>query len=437
MKKRLRRNKVSDLKIGVIGLGYVGLPLAVELGKKYSTIGYDIDEKRIIELKDGFDITSELSNNQIKRSKNLYFTNDSEKLIPCNIYIITVPTPVNKHNQPDMTALKSATILVAGAINRGDIVIYESTVYPGATEEFCVPIIEKYSKLTYNKEFSCGYSPERINPGDKQHTLTRIKKITSGTNKKTLNIIDDIYNSIIPAGTHRAPSIAVAEAAKVIENIQRDVNIALINELAILFDKLNLDTQEILQAAETKWNFQSFKPGLVGGHCIGVDPYYLTYKAKTIGYHPNIILSGRKINEGMGKFIADKTINKMKKSGINPKQARIGIFGITFKENCSDMRNTKVPDIINNLLDYGCKIDVTDPYANKQDAKKYYDIELINENKMSLYDTLIVTTAHNSYKKMGIKKWKNFLNKNGVFIDVKGIKTKKSFLNTNIRYWKL
>ena len=428
-------NKIN--KIGIIGLGYVGLPLAIEFGKKYQTIGYDINNERIKQLKKSIDYTGEIKKKEFIQSSKLSFTNNYEDLKKLNIFIIATPTPISKNNQPNLKKLKKACGYVGKLLKKNDLVIIESTLYPGATEEVCVPIFEKFSKLKFNKDFFCGYSPERINPGESKYKLKNICKITSGSNKKIAQKVDNLYSKIISAGTIKVSSIKIAEAAKVIENCQRDLNVAFVNELSILFDKIKIDTHEVLEAASTKWNFINFKPGLVGGHCIGVDPYYLTYKAKTIGYHPNIILSGRKINEGMGKFIADKTINKMKKSGINPKQARIGIFGITFKENCSDMRNTKVPDIINNLLDYGCKIDVTDPYANKQDAKKYYDIELINENKMSLYDTLIVTTAHNSYKKMGIKKWKNFLNKNGVFIDVKGIKTKKSFLNTNIRYWKL
>jgi UDP-N-acetyl-D-galactosamine dehydrogenase len=322
-------------------------------------------------------------------------------------------------------------------LKKNDIVIYESTVYPGATEEFCIPILEKESGLKYNLDFFCGYSPERINPGDKKHSLTTITKVTSGSDEKTANFVDELYNSIIPAGTHKASSIAVAEAAKVIENIQRDVNIALINELSMIFNKLDLDTNDVLEAAGTKWNFLPFRPGLVGGHCIGVDPYYLTHKAIEIGYNPEIILAGRRINEGMGQYIADCTIKEMTKAGINPVGAKVAVFGLTFKENCPDLRNTKIPDIINSLLSFGCEISVTDPYVDLEEAENIYDLKLVNENNINKCDTIIVAVAHEHYKKMSVDEWKKIFNGNGVFMDVKGIADKELFSGTNISYWRL
>jgi len=363
-----------------LGLGYVGLPLAVEFSKFYSTIGFDIDDSRIDELGKNFDRTFEVNNNLIEKS-NLVFTSSSKDLSRCNVYIITVPTPVDIHNNPDMTALASASKIVGELLKKNDVVIYESTVYPGTTEEFCVPILERSSELIYNKDFFCGYSPERINPGDKDRTLTKITKITSGSNDKTANFVDKLYQSILSVDTYKATSIAIAEAAKVIENIQRDVNIALINELSMIFNKLGLDTNEVLEAAGTKWNFLPFRPGLVGGHCIGVDPYYLTHRATEIGYHPEMILAGRRINDNMGKYIAECTIAEMAKAGINTVNAKVAVLGITFKENCPDIRNTKVSDIINNLIPYGCQIDIVDPYANSNEIKDLFDIDLVDLKK--------------------------------------------------------
>jgi len=427
----------KNISIGIIGLGYVGLPLAIEFGKKYQTIGFDVNKIRIGELNKGFDKTLEVDKKDFIDAKNLSFTTDLETIEECNIYIITVPTPVDKFNTPDLLLLESASKKVGGVLKKNDIVIYESTVYPGATEEVCVSILEEVSGLKYNNEFFAGYSPERINPGDKKHTLTNITKITSGSNDEVATIVDDLYNSILEKGTHKASSIAVAEAAKVIENIQRDVNIALINELAMIFNKLDLDTTEVLEASGTKWNFLPFRPGLVGGHCIGVDPYYLTHKAQEIGYHPEITLAGRRINDAMGKFIADKTIVEMTKLGINPIGAKIAIFGITFKENCPDLRNTKVPDIINYLQTYGCEIKVTDSFADPDEAKEHLNIDLLELDKINRSDVVIVAVAHDEYKGISKKKWQKMFNGNGVLIDVKSIYEKDNFTNIGINHWRL
>ena len=397
--------KLSDTPIiAVIGLGYVGLPLAVEFSKKYSTVGYDKDENRISELKNSYDKTLEVSADELKAAKNLKLTFDAKDIAACNVFIVTVPTPVDKFNTPDLSPLASASKTVGKVLKNSDVVIYESTVYPGATEEYCVPILEKESGLKYNVDFFCGYSPERINPGDKEHSLKTITKVTSGSNEETAEFIDMLYKSIVSAGTHKASSIAVAEAAKVIENVQRDVNIALINELSMIFNKLDLDTTEVLTAAGTKWNFLPFRPGLVGGHCIGVDPYYLTHKAQEIGYHPEMILAGRRINDTMGKYIADNTIAEMTKAGIRPGGANVAVLGITFKENCPDLRNTKVPDVIKHLKTYGCKITVSDPFADINEAKE---------------------------------QWQKMFNGNGVLIDVKSIYEKDYFADTNINHWRL
>lgn len=423
-------------KIAVIGLGYVGLPLAIEFSKYFFTIGYDKDKNRLKNLNDGYDATGEVGQKDLTNTK-LKFAESKKEIANCDIYIITVPTPVDKFNVPDMSALNSATELVASVLQKGNLVIYESTVYPGATEEFCVPILEEKSGLVYNKSFSCGYSPERINPGDKKHKLTSIKKVTSGSNTKSAKLVDDLYKKIIPAGTHLASSIPIAEAAKVIENIQRDVNIALINELSIIFNKMNLDTKEILDAASTKWNFIPFKPGLVGGHCIGVDPYYLTFKAASIGYHPEMILAGRRINEGVSKFIAENTINEMVKKTINPMNSRVGMLGITFKEDCPDLRNTKVPDIIKFLKSYGCEIIVSDYFADPNEAKRYYNIELSDISEMQNLDAIIVTVSHASYLKMKKLEWEKMLKSNGVVIDVKSIFSRGFFADTNISHWRM
>jgi len=423
--------------IAVIGLGYVGFPLAIEFSKKYSTVGFDKDENRISELKNGYDKTLEVSADELKAVKNLKLTFDAKDIAACNVFIVTVPTPVDKFNTPDLSLLAFASKTVGSVLIMNDVVIYESTVYPGATEEFCVPILEKESGLKYNTDFFCGYSPERINPGDKKHGLTTITKVTSGSNEETADFVDELYNSIIPAGTHKTSSIAVAEASKVIENIQRDVNIALINELSMIFKKLNLDTKEVLEASSTKWNFLPFQPGLVGGHCIGVDPYYFTHKAQEIGYHPEMILAGRRINDTMGKYIADNTIVEMTKAGINPGGAKVAVLGITFKENCPDLRNTKVPDIINHLKTYDCEIKIADPFADSNEAKEHLNIDLLNLNKMGKSDAIIIAVAHNNYKEFNKEQWQKMFNGNGVLIDVKSIYEKDYFTNTNITHWRL
>ena len=426
----------ENYKIAIIGLGYVGLPLAIEFGKKFQTIGFDKSKERINQLNDGVDKTLEVSKGELKASK-LLFTIDSEEIGDCNIYIVTVPTPVDKHNNPNMYPLSSASKTIGNVLNKRDIVIYESTVYPGATEEFCVPILEKESKLIYNKDFFCGYSPERINPGDKDHRITNIKKITSGSNSHTATIVDKLYKSIIPAGTHKAPSIATAEASKVIENIQRDVNIALINELSMIFNKLNIDTSEVLKAAETKWNFLPFRPGLVGGHCIGVDPYYLTHKAREINYHPEMILAGRRINDSMGSYVAENAIIQMTKNGINPEKSKVALLGLTFKENCPDLRNTRTLDIINHFLAFGCEVLISDPYADEKEAKELFNIDLLKLNQISNCNSVVIAVAHSSYKKINKKSWENILIKNGVLIDVKSVFNKDYFKNTSINHWRL
>jgi UDP-N-acetyl-D-glucosamine/UDP-N-acetyl-D-galactosamine dehydrogenase len=427
----------QEFKIGIIGLGYVGLPLAIEFGKKHPTVGFDINKNRISELEKGFDKTLEVNKNKFDKSKNLSFTADSDKIKNCNIYIVTVPTPVDKFNTPDLSPLKSASRMVGHVLKENDIIIYESTVYPGATEEICVPILEEVSGLTYNTDFYCGYSPERINPGDKKRTLTKITKITSGSNDEVATVVDDLYDSILEKGTHKASSIPVAEAAKVIENIQRDVNIALINELSMLFTKLGLDTTEVLEAAGSKWNFLPFRPGLVGGHCIGVDPYYLTHKANEIGYNPEMILAGRRINDGMGKFIADSTISEMAKVGTNPVGAKVAIFGLTFKENCPDLRNTKVIDVIENLKMYNCNVLVTDLIADEDESKKMYNVNLTKLDLINDLDAVVLAVAHNQYKSIKIDKWQKMFNANGVFIDIKSIYSKDYFIDTTISHWRL
>ena len=426
-----------DASIAVIGLGYVGLPLAIEFSKKYSTVGFDKNENRISELKNGYDKTLEVSADELKATKNLKLTFDAKDIAACNVFIVTIPTPVDKFNTPDLSPMASASKTAGSVLKMNDVVIYESTVYPGATEEFCVPILEKESGLKYNVEFFCGYSPERINPGDKEHSLKTITKVTSGSNKEIADFVDQLYSSIVPVGTYKASSIAVAEAAKVIENIQRDVNIALINELSMIFNKMNLDTKDILETAGTKWNFLTFYPGLVGGHCIGVDPYYLTYKATKIGHHPEMILAGRSINDSMGKYIADNTIVEFAKVGINPVGAKVAILGITFKENCPDLRNTKVPDIINQLHTYGCEISVSDPYADAEEAKNLYNIDLLDFDKITRSDAVILAVAHDEYKGIAKEQWQIMFNGNGVIIDVKSIYEKDLFINTNINHWRL
>ncbi|MBN2858069.1 MAG: Vi polysaccharide biosynthesis UDP-N-acetylglucosamine C-6 dehydrogenase TviB, partial [Candidatus Delongbacteria bacterium] len=380
-------------KIAVIGLGYVGLPLAVEFGKVNETVGFDINAKRIDELNKGIDRTLEVETKDLKSAKHLKCTCSLEDIKKCNFYIIAVPTPVDKYKNPDLTPLYKASETVAKVIKKGDIVVYESTVYPGATEEDCIPIIEKISGLKFNKDFFCGFSPERINPGDKVNTLTTIKKITSGSTPESAEIIDNTYKKIIKAGTHKASSIRVAEAAKVIENSQRDINIAFVNELAVLFEKMGIDTIDVLEAAGTKWNFLPFRPGLVGGHCIGVDPYYLTHKAEEIGYHPEVILSGRRINDNMGMFVANKVVKLMIDKGQTIKDSKVLVLGITFKENCPDIRNSRVIDIIDELKEFGCKVDVYDPWADKEEVKEEYGVSLNSKPKKE-YNAVICAVAH-------------------------------------------
>lgn len=395
-------------RIAVIGLGYVGLPLAVEFGKKYPTIGFDISEHRIGELRESFDRTREMSPDDLESAVHLTYTSNEEMLKSCNTYIVTVPTPIDIYNRPDITLLLKASETVGRAVSKGDIVIYESTVYPGATEEDCVPVIEQASGLTYNIDFFCGYSPERINPGDKKHRLTTIRKVTSGSTPETASIVSALYESIIEAGTHLAPSIKVAEAAKVIENAQRDINIAFINELAMIFGRMGIKTKDVLDAASTKWNFLNFQPGLVGGHCIGVDPYYLTHKAESLGYIPQIILSGRRLNDGMGRYVATQLIKMMVKKKHRITDTNVLVLGITFKENCPDIRNSKVIDIINQLKDFACNIDIFDPLADPAEVKHEYGIDIISseEELRPSYEGIMVAVAHDEFRSLAIKKYK-------------------------------
>jgi len=392
---------LEQVRLGIIGLGYVGLPLAVEFGKSRPVVGFDIDSKRIHELDSGLDQTLEVSADELVAAKNLRFSPDLDDLRDCNVYIVTVPTPINGQKQPDLTPLISASRTLGQVISPGDIVIYESTVYPGATEEDCIPVIEQVSGLVFNRDFFAGYSPERINPGDKVHRVTTIKKVTSGSTPEVADLVDALYGEIITAGTHKASSIRVAEAAKVIENTQRDLNIALVNELAIIFNKLGIDTEEVLEAAGTKWNFLPFRPGLVGGHCIGIDPYYLTYKAQAAGYIPDVILAGRRINSNMGSYVADELIKAMLRKRIHVADSRILILGLTFKENCPDLRNTRVIDIIRVLESYGAKIDVYDPWADADEAEAEYGIRPVVQPESGQYDAIMLTVAHEEFHRLG------------------------------------
>lgn len=410
---------IKDIRIGIIGLGYVGLPLAVEFGKKYRTVGFDIKAERIAELSKGKDSTLECSSEEIAEADHLDFTSNAAKLVDCNFYIVTVPTPIGDSNRPLLTPLKSASNILGRVIAKGDIVVYESTVYPGATEEFCVPILERESGLKMNEDFFVGYSPERINPGDKDHRLPSILKVTSGSTTEAADYIDAVYASIITAGTHKASSIKVAEAAKVIENTQRDVNIALVNELAMIFDRVGIDTEEVLQAAGTKWNFLPFRPGLVGGHCIGVDPYYLTYKAQQLGYHPQMILAGRRINDNMSLYIASQVMKLMLGKGIQPSNSRTLVLGLAFKENCPDVRNTKVVDIIAEITSYGTSVDVYDPWCSSIDAKQTYGIDLIAEPLHGAYDAVIIAVAHDQFRALGAEGIRKFGKKTSVIYDIK------------------
>jgi len=410
---------LNDVKIGIIGLGYVGLPLAVEFGKKYQTVGFDIHQKRITELNAGHDFTLEVSSEELADSPHISYSCNVDDLKSCNFYIVTVPTPIDKHKQPDLTPLVKASAMLAGVLSKNDIVVYESTVYPGATEEVCIPEIEKHSDLIFNKDFFAGYSPERINPGDKEHRVTNILKVTSGSNDEIAEFVDQLYASIITAGTYKASSIKVAEAAKVIENTQRDLNIALINELAVIFNKLDIDTEEVLKAAGTKWNFLPFRPGLVGGHCIGVDPYYLTHKAQSIGYNPEVILAGRRINDGMAEYVVSQLTKTMIKRKLQVNGANVLVMGLTFKENCPDVRNTKVVDILSELAEYEMNVDVYDPWVNPADAKHEYNVDLIAEPKAGQYDAIIFAVAHHQFKAMSNPDIKALMKDDHVIYDLK------------------
>jgi len=394
---------IADLKIAVIGLGYVGLPLAVEFGKKLPVVGFDIYQKRIDELKSGQDHTLEVSPEELKQANQLSYSANLEDLQSCNFFIVTVPTPIDEFKQPDLTPLVKASTSIGQVLKKGDVVVYESTVYPGATEETCIPVLEQVSGLRFNQDFFAGYSPERINPGDKLHRVTNILKITSGSTPEVAELVDQVYNLVIDAGTHKAPSIKVAEAAKVIENTQRDVNIALINELAVIFNKLGIDTEAVLQAAGTKWNFLPFRPGLVGGHCIGVDPYYLTHKAQSIGYHPEIILAGRRLNDGMGAYVVTQLVKKMIKKKIQVEGAKVLLLGLSFKENCPDIRNTKIIDIVKELEEYHIEVDVYDPWVDSAEAQHEYNILPIDAPKSAEYDAIILAVAHEQFKQMGVE----------------------------------
>ncbi|WP_329503326.1 nucleotide sugar dehydrogenase [Staphylococcus hominis] len=421
-------------KIAVVGLGYVGLPVAVAFGKQQEVVGFDINETRINELKNGYDRTNEVNNEDLKKS-NIKFTNQPEKLSKVDFIIVAVPTPINKNNQPDLTPLIKASEIVGKALTKGTIVVYESTVYPGATEEDCVPVLENFSGLTNGKDFFVGYSPERINPGDKVHTFETITKVVSGQTPEVLDIVAEVYSMVVKAGVHKASSIKVAEAAKVIENTQRDVNIALMNEIAIIFDKVGVDTTEVLEASGTKWNFLNFKPGLVGGHCIGVDPYYLTYKAQELGHHPEVILAGRRINDNMAKYIAANIIKELLKKGIEVQGMTINLLGLTFKENCPDLRNTKVIDIVRELEEYGISVKVNDVEADNTTAKMLYDIDLVDKNEMTKSDVLIFAVPHNDYIE-NKNEYLNLLNENGIIIDIKGL-IKDDDLKVNQTIWRL
>ena len=402
----------------MIGLGYVGLPLLAAFGKKFPCVGFDIQEGRIRELTEGYDRTNEMSREELA-AVDVKYSADPADLADCNVFIITVPTPIDQQNRPDLSPLQSASKLVGSVLGKGDVVIYESTVYPGATEEVCVPILEQVSGLRFNQDFYAGYSPERINPGDKQHRIETIVKVTSGSTPEIASFVDELYKSVIIAGTHNVSSIKVAEAAKVIENTQRDLNIALINELCIIFDKLGIDTEEVLKAAGSKWNFLPFRPGLVGGHCISVDPYYLTHKSQEIGYHPEVILAGRRINDGMGTYIAERVIKLLTRKRIHVVDSRILIMGLTFKENCPDLRNTRVVDVINSLREFNTQIDVYDPWVDAADAKQEYDLNVIDQPQPGTYDAVLLTVAHDQFRDMGLEAIEALCKPDHVIFDVK------------------
>ncbi|MDV2470212.1 Vi polysaccharide biosynthesis UDP-N-acetylglucosamine C-6 dehydrogenase TviB [Acinetobacter chinensis] len=414
--------QISELRIAVIGLGYVGLPLAVEFGKKHPVVGFDIHQKRIDELKGGTDHTLEVSSEELARAAQLTYSANLEDLKSCNFFIVTVPTPVDHVNRPDLTPLKKASETLGKVISKGDVVVYESTVYPGATEEVCIPVLESVSGLKFNQDFFAGYSPERINPGDKVNTLTKIKKITSGSTPETADLVDGVYASIITAGTHKASSIKVAEAAKVIENTQRDLNIALVNELSVIFERIGIDTVDVLEAAGSKWNFLPFRPGLVGGHCIGVDPYYLTHKAEEVGYHPQVILAGRRINDNMARYVARNTIKHMLKNGVDVPRARIGILGVTFKENCPDIRNSKVSDLIREFELWGAQVIVADPWADAEEVRHEYGVELGTVNAENQVDSLVVAVGHEEFRTLTPAQLKSYVRcDKPVIADVKSL----------------
>ena len=415
----MRNFDLNNLNIGIIGLGYVGLPLAVEFGKHYPTVGFDINAARVAELEGGSDSTLECSDEELADAKHLAYTPDLDGIRDCNFYVVTVPTPIGDGHRPLLTPLRGASETLGKVLKKGDIVVYESTVYPGCTEEFCVPLLEEGSGLKMNEDFFVGYSPERINPGDKEHRLPTILKVTSGSTPEVADFVDEVYATIITAGTHKASSLKVAEAAKVIENTQRDVNIALINELAMIFERVGIDTEEVLLAAGTKWNFLPFRPGLVGGHCIGVDPYYLTYKAEQLGYHPQMILAGRRINDNMSLYVASRIIKRMLKSEIQPHGARALVLGLTFKENCPDLRNTKVVDIVSELSSYGVKVDVHDPWVDADEAKEEYGLDLVADPKQGAYDVVVIAVAHDRFRELGEKGIKAFGKDNSIVYDIK------------------
>ena len=421
LKYKIKKSKKKKNKIAIIGIGYVGLPLAIEFSKKYNVVGFDLNKNRIRDLKNSIDKNLEFTSKQLSKLTDLRFSYSQKDIEDCNIYIISIPTPIDNHKKPDLKNLKKTNELIGSLLKKQDIVIYESTVYPGLTEEFCVPLLEKASGLKFNKDFFCGYSPERINPGDKTHTLANVKKITSGSNAKTAETVDQLYKKIIVAGTFKAKSIKVAEAAKVIENTQRDVNIALINELSIIFRKLNIDTNSVLQAASTKWNFLSFKPGLVGGHCIGVDPYYLSYKAQEVGYNPEMILAGRKLNDSMGLYVRDEIIKLLIKKKIEVVKSKVLIMGVTFKENCPDTRNSRVIDLVKGFKEYNMNIDVYDPWVDKEFTLSELKVKVVDKPIKHKYDVLVLAVAHDEFKNLSFQYIKSLVKRKNVIFDIKNI----------------
>lgn len=412
---------IEEARIGIVGLGYVGLPLAVEFGKQMPTVGFDIDAGRISELKIGKDSTLEVDKAEMAQAARLVYTDQVDDLRTCNVFIVTVPTPIDRYKRPDLSPLESASRTLGTILKQGDVAIFESTVYPGATEEVCVPIMESVSGLTFNRDFFAGYSPERINPGDKEHRVSNIRKVTSGSTAEAADFVDALYRKVIKAGTHKASSIRVAEASKVIENTQRDINISLINELALIFNRLGIDTTEVLEAAGTKWNFLPFRPGLVGGHCVGVDPYYLTHKAQEVGYYPEVILAGRRVNDNMGEYIAGQVIRLMNQAGITVGKARILVMGLAFKENCPDLRNTRIIDLINALKDDCVDVDVHDPWVNPEASAGEYGLELTVDLGKGVYDAIIIATAHDSFREMGVERIRRLGKEKCVLYDVKNV----------------